>query len=102
MLYAEGVPAGYAELDARREPEIELSYFGLVPDFIGQRLGPYLLSFAIRTAWSRRPSRVWVHTCTLDHPAALGLYQRAGFIAYKEELETADDPRSLGLIPWKK
>lgn len=100
VLYARGVPAGYAELDARDKPGIELAYFGLVPEFIGQRLGPYLLSFAVHAAWSRRPSRFWVHTCTLDHPGALGLYMRAGFAPYKREVEVSDDPRSLGLIRW--
>jgi len=110
VLYVHGVPAGYAELDARQKPEIELAYFGLIPEFVGQKLGPYLLSFAIHTAFRRRPvsagspvggpSRFWVHTCTLDHPAALALYRRAGFVSYKEEAEVADDPRSLGLIRW--
>lgn len=102
VLYLHGVPAGYAELDAREKPEIELSYLGLIPDFIGRALGPYLLSFAIHEAFRRRPSRFWVHTCTLDHPSALGLYQRAGFVPYKREVEVSDDPRSLGLIPWPK
>jgi GNAT superfamily N-acetyltransferase len=99
VLYAHGVPAGYAELDARDKPEIELIYFGLIPEFIGQKLGPYLLSFAIHAAWRRRPTRFWVHTCSLDHPSALGLYRRVGFQSYKEEVEVADDPRALGLIP---
>jgi GNAT superfamily N-acetyltransferase len=99
VLYADGVPAGYAELDARDKPEIEVSYFGLIPDFIGRKLGRYLLSFAIQTAWRRRPTRLWVHTCSLDHPSAIGLYRRAGFKPYKEEIELADDPRTLGLIP---
>jgi GNAT superfamily N-acetyltransferase len=101
VLYVLGVPAGYVELDARIKPEIEIGYFGLLPDFIGQKLGPYLLSFAVHEAWRRRPSRLWVHTCSLDHPSALGLYQRLGFVPYKQETELADDPRSLGFIPWK-
>lgn len=100
VLYVRGVPAGYAELDARRHPEIELGYFGLMPEFLGQKLGPYLLSFAVHAAFRRSPSRFWVHTCSLDHPGALGLYQRAGFVPYKEDVLVDDDPRSLGLIPW--
>ena len=98
ILRVQGVPAGYAELDGRVAGEIELAYFGLLPDFIGHKLGPYLLSFAIRTAWERGPRRVWVHTCTLDHPSALAMYERAGFRVFERETEIADDPRTLGLI----
>lgn len=98
VLRVQGVPAGYAELDGRVEGEIELAYLGLIPDFVGQKLGPYLLSFATRTAWARDPRRFWVHTCTLDHPGALGVYERAGFRVYKREAEVGDDPRALGLI----
>lgn len=87
VLYVEGVPAGYAELDGRTSPDIELAYFGIVPEFIGRRLGPYLLRFAIDRAWARRPRRFWVHTCTLDHPRALATYQRAGFVVYDTRVE---------------
>jgi GNAT superfamily N-acetyltransferase len=99
VLYVEGQPAGYAELDRRREPEIELAYFGLMPEFIGQRLGPYLLASAIDIAWSHEPSRLWVNTNTLDHPKALPLYQRMGFVPYAQEEKIVEDPRSNGLIP---
>ena len=85
VLYCDGVPAGYAELDFRERGEVELAYFGLIPDFIGRGLGGYMLDWAIDTAWLRRPRRVWVHTCTLDHPAALAVYQKAGFVAYDQE-----------------
>ncbi len=85
VLYVDGVPAGYAELDRRSPPDIELAYFGLVPDFIGRGVGRFLLNSAIRQAWSYAPSRLWVHTCTLDHPNALPLYQKAGFQVYKRE-----------------
>ena len=95
VLYVEGVPAGYAELDGRVPGEIELSYLGIVPDFIGHKLGPYLLSFAIATAWSYGTRRFWVHTCTLDHPRALAMYERAGFRVFKREAEMTDDPRLL-------
>jgi len=98
VLWARGVPAGYAELDGRVPGEVELVYLGLIPDFIGQKLGPYLLDWAIRTAWARGPRRVWVHTCTLDHPGALAMYERAGFVVFDRETEIADDPRALGLI----
>jgi GNAT superfamily N-acetyltransferase len=85
VLYAGGVPAGYVELDRRLPPEIELAYFGLMPEFIGAKLGPYLLDWSIRQAWTYQPDRFWVHTQTLDHPRALPLYQQLGFVKYKEE-----------------
>ena len=80
VLYVDGVPAGYAEVDRRKPDEIELAYFGLLPEFIGRGLGPFLLNWAIDTAWFHHPKRVWVNTCTLDHPKALQIYQRAGFV----------------------
>jgi GNAT superfamily N-acetyltransferase len=85
VLHVEGVPAGIAELDRRVENEIELVQFGLMPEYIGQGLGKYFLQWTIDTAWSYSPRRFWLHTCTLDHPAALPNYQKAGFQIYKEE-----------------
>jgi GNAT superfamily N-acetyltransferase len=85
VLYADGTPAGYAELDRRKATEIELAYFGLIPEFIGRGLGRYLLHWTIDRAWSYGPSRYWVHTCTLDHPKALPNYENAGFRRYKAE-----------------
>ncbi len=101
VLYVDGVPAGYAELDRRRKPEIELTYIGLMPEFIGRGLGDFLLSAAIDTAWSYEPSRLWIHTNTFDHPSALPLYQRHGFTAYDQEQKIVPDPRLTGLIPAK-
>jgi GNAT superfamily N-acetyltransferase len=98
VLYIGGVPAGYAEIDLRQEPDIELAYFGIMPEFIGQRLGPFLLHWIIEKAWSHQPRRFWLHTCDLDHPKALAVYQQAGFVPYKHEEKIVDDPRALGLI----
>ena len=92
VLYCDGAPAGYAELDLRKKGEIELAYFGLIPDYIGRGLGAYMLDWAIDAAWTRGPGRVWVHTCTLDHPAALAVYQKAGFVPYVQETVTIADP----------
>ena len=78
--------AGWYEL--RRVPEdrsVEIAYFGLCPDAIGQGLGKHLLSCAVRDAWALEPARVWLHTCTLDHPAALPNYKKRGFAPYKSE-----------------
>jgi hypothetical protein len=86
VLWRDGVPVGYAELDRRTAGQVELAYFGLVPEAIGGKLGPWLLAWSIHEAW--RPAdvtRVWVHTCTLDHPAALRTYLEAGFTKYGED-----------------
>jgi GNAT superfamily N-acetyltransferase len=85
VLMAEGVPAGFAELDRRIEGEIELVQFGLMPEFIGQGLGRYFLQWTIDKAWNYDPRRFWLHTCTKDHPAALPNYLKAGFVVYQEE-----------------
>jgi len=86
VAYVEGTPAGYFQLDAATEPgSVEIAYFGLAPDAIGQGLGKHLLSCAVRDAWALGPKRVWLHTCTLDHPHALPNYQKRGFVPYKTE-----------------
>ena len=80
VLWQGGVPLGYSELDRRVAGEVELAYFGLFPEAIGRGLGSWLLAWSIAEAW--RPAgveRVWVHTCSLDHEAALPVYLRAGF-----------------------
>jgi GNAT superfamily N-acetyltransferase len=86
VLFGDGVPAGFVELDRRVEGEIEIAQFGLMPEFIGQGLGRYFLQWSIDRAWSYNPKRLWLHTCTEDHPAALPNYLKAGFVVYKEEI----------------
>jgi GNAT superfamily N-acetyltransferase len=83
--YGSGTPAGYFELELQEGGQVELAYFGLLPSFIGRGLGTELLAAAIDRAWQLRPGRVWVHTCTLDHPRALQTYQSRGFEIYKSE-----------------
>jgi GNAT superfamily N-acetyltransferase len=85
VMYCDGVPAGFAELDRRSDGEIELVQFGLLPDFIGKGLGKYFLHWTLEKIWGYQPRRAWLHTCTLDHPAALPNYLKAGFVVYKEE-----------------
>jgi GNAT superfamily N-acetyltransferase len=99
VLYVGGVPAGFAELNRRRTEAVDLSYFGMIPDFIGMKLGPFLLNCAIDAAWSGGAKKLTVNTCTLDHPKALGLYQRAGFVPVRQVTRIADDPRVTGVIP---
>ncbi|PRD41289.1 N-acetyltransferase [Phyllobacterium phragmitis] len=94
VLYADGSPAGFAELNLVRMPEeAEILYFGLVPDFQGRGLGRFFLAETIAAAWSRGPQKVTIHTNSLDSPRALQLYQKMGFtpVSWSEEdVETWD------------
>lgn len=98
VLYVDGTPAGYAELD-RRTQETDLSYFGLIPDFIGHKLGPWLLDAIIRKAWEGGPTKLLVNTCTFDHPKALPLYQSMGFVPTRHVAREVRDPRLDGVLP---
>jgi GNAT superfamily N-acetyltransferase len=91
VLYAEGSPAGYAELNFREYPDVELVHFGLIPEATGRGLGRYFLSEMIAHVWSRSPNRLHVQTCTLDHPAALGLYKDCGFVSFAEVVKNAEE-----------
>ena len=99
VLYAGGEPVGYAELDFADPRDVNLAYFGLVPPAIGRGYGAYLLGAVTDEVWRRGARRFWVHTCTLDHPKALAVYQRGGFVAYKQETQIIADPRDRGTIP---
>jgi len=90
---------GMLELDFREPHECELSFIGLVPELAGQGHGRWLLAEALRLAWREGVDRVHVHTCSLDHPAALAAYRRAGFTPFKRTIERFRDPRLLGILP---
>lgn len=92
----DGIPLGLMELDFRTEGECELAYFGLGPELVGTGAGAWLMDQAITKAWAEPISRFHVHTCTLDHPAALEFYMRSGFTPIKRMIEIADDPRLTG------
>ena len=77
-----GATAGYYELRRDEARAVEVAYFGLAPDFIGRGLGGVLLTDALRRAWAWDAQRVWLHTCTLDHPAALKNYLARGMQVY--------------------
>jgi len=79
VLYANGAPAGFFELDFTEKPVVYLAYFGLFPEWVGRGIGAWLLGCAVSEAFSRGASRIDVNTCTLDHPSALAFYQRMGF-----------------------
>jgi GNAT superfamily N-acetyltransferase len=77
-----GLTVGYYELRRDDAREVEIAYFGLAPDFIGRGFGGALLTDALRRAWAWDARRVWVHTCNLDHPAALQNYKARGMQVY--------------------
>jgi len=85
-LYLDGAPAGFFEI-ARDGDISDLHFFGLMPHATGRGLGRWFLGAALHAAWSVKPTAVTVETCTLDHPAALSLYQKLGFrpIAQRRE-----------------
>ena len=90
---------GMLELDFREPGQCELAFIGLVPELAGKGHGRWLLAEAVRHAWREGIERVHVHTCSLDHPAALSAYRRAGFTPYKRAVERFPDPRLLGILP---
>lgn len=100
VAYVSGVPAGYVELNRAQTGACEIQYLGLVPEFIGKGIGPWLLDWAIEAAWNGAGvEKVTVNTCDLDHPSALMTYQKAGFQPVGQEVRFDPDPRLAGLIP---
>jgi GNAT superfamily N-acetyltransferase len=86
VAYVDGAPAGYFELRRYPDRSVEVAYFGLLGDYIGRGLGGWLLTRAVELAWGDQPERVWLHTCTLDHPNALPNYLRRGFRPVRREV----------------
>jgi GNAT superfamily N-acetyltransferase len=99
VLDESGGETGMLELDFREAGQCELSFVGLVPELSGKGHGRWLLAEAVSRAWRDDVNRVHVHTCTLDHPAALAAYCRAGFTPYERAIERFPDPRLLGILP---
>jgi GNAT superfamily N-acetyltransferase len=100
----DGVAVGLLELDFAVPGEFEIAYFGMVPGMTGHGHGAWLMAHAMRIGWAggeaKRPiSRGWVHTCDLDHPSALGFYQREGFRPFARAVEIYADPRAEGIYP---
>jgi len=93
-----GSEAGLLELDLRTPYECEIVYFALTATHIGAGTGRWLMNRTIEFTWSRPINRLWVHTCSLDHPNALDFYRRSGFVPYARKIEIADDPRLTGLV----
>lgn len=87
VAYYDGTPAGYFELKWEENKNVKIVYFGLSSRFIGKGIGSHLLSTAIATAWKMNAIRVWVHTCSLDHPSALNNYKARGMTIYDTVIE---------------
>lgn len=85
VAYVQGTPAGYFELERQADANVEIVYFGLMPQFIGQGIGGQLLTLAVERAWQMSATRVWLHTCSKDHPHALANYEARGFKLYRRE-----------------
>ena len=98
-LVQDGRDEGLLELDFREAGQCELAFFGVTAKLIGSGAGRWLMNRALELAWSRPVARVWVHTCTLDHPAAVAFYQRSGFRPFRRQVEIEDDPRLDGTVP---
>ena len=98
ILYVDDNVAGFGEIgwDTASNGS-EIKYFGLMPEYIGKRLGPYFLNNIINIAWGRNPVRLRVNTCDLDHPRALRVYQKSGFNILEEIVEKLPDPATVGL-----
>ncbi len=99
VAYNGATPIGYFELEAQAAGTTEICYFGLLPEFIGKGFGAHLLRDAIDKAWQLGGKRVWLHTCTLDHPQALPNYQARGFKIFKEENIAVNLPDE-SIQPW--
>lgn len=95
-----GIEVGILELDFREAGQCELAFFGLIPALNGKGHGRWLMAMALQAAWARKGvERLWVHTCTLDAPGALGFYIKSGFVPFQRQLETFPDPRLSGHLP---
>jgi len=98
-LVHDGRDEGLLELDFRDAGQCEIAFLGVTAKLIGSGAGRWLMNRALELSWSRPIARLWVHTCTFDHPSALAFYQRAGFRAFRRQVEVADDPRLDGTAP---
>jgi ribosomal protein S18 acetylase RimI-like enzyme len=99
MAFAGGNPAGYFELEVQPEANVEIAYIGLLPQFTGQGLGGRLVTLAAQHAWQKGAKRVWLHTCSMDHPRALANYLARGFHLFKKE-EAEEDLPDQTPGPW--
>lgn len=93
-----GTEVGLLELDFRALPDCEIAFLGLVRGLTGKGLGKWLMAQVKSLAWRKDVTRLWVHSCTLDSPAALPFYIASGFVPFAREVEIFADPRLAGLL----
>lgn len=93
------VEVGMLELNFAVEGECLIRFLGLVPELAGRGHGRWLFARTLALAWRPGVERVRVHTCSLDHPAALPSYLKAGFRPVRRAFESFPDPRLAGLLP---
>lgn len=93
-----GIEVGILELDFRRADAAEIGFLGFIPELTGKGHGDWLMAQALALGWRKEVHRLWVHTCTLDHPGALSFYRRHGFVAFERAVETFADPRLAGIL----
>jgi GNAT superfamily N-acetyltransferase len=98
-LMHEGCDEGLLELDFRETGACEISMFGVTANLIGTGAGRWLMNRTLELAWSRPVARVWLHTCSFDHPSALAFYERSGFRPFRQQIVVGDDPRLDGTAP---
>jgi GNAT superfamily N-acetyltransferase len=99
VVDAQGIEIGMLELDFRTSRACEIAFLGLIPELAGKGFGRWMMGHALAAAWIPGIERVWLHTCTFDHPSALGFYRRSGFSPYAAAIEQFSDPRLSGLLP---
>jgi GNAT superfamily N-acetyltransferase len=95
----QGIELGLLELHFRPGGETNLAFLGLVPELTAKGIGRWLMAHAFALGWRADTVRMTVHTCSLDHPRALGFYRAQGFVAHARAIERFPDPRLMGLLP---
>lgn len=98
-LTKNGEDIGLAEIDFSTKGQAEIVTFGVVGEAIGTGAARHLMEHALAVAFRPDVGRVWLHTCTFDHPAAVRFYLRSGFRGWKFAIEVSDDPRLNGALP---
>ena len=97
-LLRDGQDVGLAEINFADPRDVEINFFGVVAAEIGTGAGKWLMAAVLEAAWAAKPDRVWLHTCTLDHPNALPFYLSQGFRAFKRTVGIYSDPRLLNVV----
>jgi GNAT superfamily N-acetyltransferase len=90
--------AGMVELEVQPCGDVEITVFGLVPEFVDKGYGGHVLTLGTQLAWrAKSPEgeatrRVWLHTSSLDHPHAMPNYERRGFRPFRTKLRRREIP----------